>query len=216
MGRCFLAVGPTSVGAATASLPRVHLHLCGNSTQNQHAQKTCQRSTKGHLNCTLTASSIPRWLTQTLAWWIWDQKLCHVCTVRGMKLHCFQVVGLTAIGSATASCPHGSYACQGQLHRAAACTPNLPPLMYHFTGRARRHLSPVGAMEVNRLTCAACAAVCTSLLFACVQAIPRINSQGQLFGAVYKVASEQQLKTEDSGGPAVTVERMQYIEEGAH
>lgn len=66
------------------------------------------------------------------------------------------------------------------------------------------------------MTCAACAAVCTSLLFACVQAIPRINSQGQLFGAVYKVASEQQLKTEDSGGPAVTVERMQYIEEGAH
>jgi hypothetical protein len=49
-----------------------------------------------------------------------------------------------------------------------------------------------------------------------IKAIPRINSQGQLFGAVYKVASEQQLKTEDSGGPAVTVERMQYIEEGAH
>lgn len=48
-----------------------------------------------------------------------------------------------------------------------------------------------------------------------VQAIPRINSQGQLFGAVYKVASEQQLKGEDSGqGPAVAVERMQYIEEG--
>jgi len=48
-----------------------------------------------------------------------------------------------------------------------------------------------------------------------LQAIPRINSQGQLFGAVYKVASERQLKTEDSanGGPAVTVERMQYIEE---
>lgn len=36
-----------------------------------------------------------------------------------------------------------------------------------------------------------------------------------MFGAVYKVASERQLKTEDSanGGPAVTVERMQYIEE---
>lgn len=46
----------------------------------------------------------------------------------------------------------------------------------------------------------------------CLQAIPRINSQGQLFGAVYKVASEQQLKTDE--GPAVTVERMQYIEEG--
>jgi hypothetical protein len=48
-----------------------------------------------------------------------------------------------------------------------------------------------------------------------VQAIPRINSQGQLFGAVYKVASEASIKAEDSGqGPAVTVERMQYIEEG--
>jgi hypothetical protein len=56
------------------------------------------------------------------------------------------------------------------------------------------------------------------LLYCCallVQAIPRINSQGQLFGAVYKVASEQQLKGEESGqGPAVAVERMQYIEEG--
>lgn len=48
-----------------------------------------------------------------------------------------------------------------------------------------------------------------------IKAIPRINSQGQLFGAVYKVASEQQLKGEESGqGPAVAVERMQYIEEG--
>lgn len=60
-----------------------------------------------------------------------------------------------------------------------------------------------------------CSSAKAVLLCCCVQAIPRINSQGQLFGAVYKVASEQQLKGEESGqGPAVTVERMQYIEEG--
>lgn len=60
------------------------------------------------------------------------------------------------------------------------------------------------------LLCIAFSALCCA-----VQAIPRINSQGQLFGAVYKVASEASLKMEDSGqGPTVTVERMQYIEEG--
>lgn len=73
-------------------------------------------------------------------------------------------------------------------------------------------------MPCSALLCGAQECSCLWLLHLflwLLQAIPRINSQGQLFGAVYKVASERQLRTEDSatGGPAVTVERMQYIEE---
>lgn len=47
-----------------------------------------------------------------------------------------------------------------------------------------------------------------------MQAIPRINSKGQLFGAVYKVASVKQLPTEtvENGNARVTVERRQYLE----
>jgi hypothetical protein len=49
-----------------------------------------------------------------------------------------------------------------------------------------------------------------------VRAIPRINSKGQLFGAVYKVASTQQIVMEtvevNDNGARVTVERMQYLE----
>lgn len=47
-----------------------------------------------------------------------------------------------------------------------------------------------------------------------VKAIPRINSKGQLFGAVYKVASVKQLPTEtvEVESARVTAERMQYLE----